>query len=235
MYAGVSVWFFAWQALYHFLGAVNPYLCAKYSTLDAANKSFWNESMVSSIMSVLLCGMAAQALLESSDPLTNTPSHRSTLHAFVGYLCSDLFLSIRNVFQWTGAKANILHHSIAIGTMVHVGTSSAGQALLMHMILAEFSTPFVNQLYFLDTLGMKSSRLFVINGASIVVFWFIFRILNIGWVCWKTVELREEFRAAFNIDAMLVGALLIYGFQWVWFYRIIKGAAKMFRKLNVRE
>ncbi len=235
MYAGVTVWFFMWQALYRFLGAVNPYFSAKYSTLVSAKKTFWNESMVSSIMSVLLCGMAAEALLESTDMFVATPAQLFTLQVFVGYLCSDLFLSIGNLRKWPGAKATILHHSVAIGTMLHVGMSPAGHALLMNMILAEFSTPFINQLFFLDTIGMKESRLYAINGVCIVVFWFVFRILNIGWVCWQVAGARAAFGAFFNVDAMFLGLLVIYGFQWVWFYRIVKGAAKMLTKLNLNE
>ena len=235
MFCTIACWILAWQALNFVLAAVNPYFSATYNKLDATAQGYWNASAISSIMSVLLSGAAIVTQAESTDLFSHTALNSGIMQAFVGYLCSDAALVLYHQCKWPGSTATLVHHGVSMVTTLHVlRAGPAGVTLLLQMLLGELSTPFVNQRYFLDTMGMKESGIYAVNGVLLLAFWFVFRIVNMGVVCWRFLEAREAFQqnASFNVNAVFAATLLVYGLQYVWFYKIVKGAVKVCRKLK---
>ncbi|XP_069007618.1 TLC domain-containing protein 4-B isoform X2 [Embiotoca jacksoni] len=93
-----------------------------------------------------------------------------------GYLISDLLL-IFYYWKAIGDKFFVVHHLAALYAYYYV----LGQGMLPYFanfrLLAEFSTPCVNQRWFFEVLGYpKSSRPNMANGVAMAVVFFMVRI-----------------------------------------------------------
>ena len=221
------------QIIYLFLKLVNPYLFSTYATLNSINKSYWTASMVSTMVSVYLCFQITRELVvvDISDFSVSSPGLRNVLYTFTAYLVSDLVLNVRYCNSWPGAGLCILHHSIALIMMGLFFTSPIwphGQ--IAQGLLAEFTNPFVNQIYFFKTAGIKTSALIRVNSLLLVAAWFVFRLVNLGILGWRFYLVYPKCVIASPFIAKINSSLfgIIYYMQWAWFHKILRGFFKQF-------
>ena len=103
-----------------------------------------------------------------------------------------------------------------------------GHTLGLVAIVAEFTTPFVNNRWFLDKAGMKDGLAYLINGLMMIFSWFVVRVLGFLWLgtiifAWRDqiVELPTQ-QATTLVVSYCIGLAL----QLFWFTKIARGALK---------
>jgi hypothetical protein len=233
---GVGKWFVFWQALYLFLRTVvNPRLFTVYTTLDASEKSYWTASMISSIMAVVVCCTAFQTIDEldaANEFFTKSATSTKTIYIFMGYLMSDLVLSLIYMSSWPRWQVIILHHIVGLVSMGDIVTGNFGHGIAMQMMATEVTAPFVNMIYFLTTSGMKSTPLYAVNGFIAVVLYFPFRVLNMTWIAWRCYVMRDQIRLipVLSINIIAWCWTVTYILQLVWFRKIALGALKLLKQ-----
>jgi hypothetical protein len=148
-------WFVFWHALFWGCVIAAPLLFSSYAKLDGPTKSYWASSMVSTIHAfyiVYVAWIAANELdvWNSIDFFTSNSSSSHANVVFVGYLCSDLLVTLYYNTRWPGWEANLLHHVAGIWCWYCFEKYSYGLVFAIPSMLIEGTTPFINQRFFFD-------------------------------------------------------------------------------------
>ncbi|EHH14971.1 TLC domain-containing protein 4 [Macaca nemestrina] len=176
--------FFTFQLLFYF---VSYWFSAKvspgFNSLSFEKKIEWNSRVVSTCHSLVVGIFGLYIFLfdepTKTDPLWGGPSLANVNIAIAsGYLISDLSIMIL-YWKVIGDKFFIIHHCASLyayylvlknGVLVYIGN---------YRLLAELSSPFVNQRWFFEALKYpKFSKAIVINGILMTVVFFIVRIAS---------------------------------------------------------
>uniref|UniRef100_V9LC39 Transmembrane protein 56-B-like protein n=1 Tax=Callorhinchus milii TaxID=7868 RepID=V9LC39_CALMI len=239
--------FIVFQGLFHFLSARISMLCCKgFRTLTDLQKTEWNSRIVSTFHA-LVVGILCLYLLwvddaVNADPVWGDPSLvKLNVGLTAGYLISDLLLIL---WYWKaiGDKYFVIHHLTALCACYYV----LGQGLLPYFanfrLIAEFSTPFVNQRWFFEVLGYpKTSRVNLTNGILMVVVFFTVRIAVMPLYYGKMISTfgTEAFsklgqRAQF---VWIASSICLDIMNVMWMYKIARGCHKVLlaRKLACQE
>nr|XP_057915890.1 TLC domain-containing protein 4-B-like [Doryrhamphus excisus] len=174
--------FLTFQWLFH---KVSPWVSVRISPgfrgLSDKQKVEWNSRTVSTLHALLVGIFCLYILLfddaVNEDPVWGDPTLVKTNVAITtGYLISDLLL-IFYYWKAIGDKFFVVHHLAALYAYYYV----LGQGMLPYFanfrLLAEFSTPCVNQRWFFEVLGYpKSSRPNMVNGVAMAVVFFAVRV-----------------------------------------------------------
>ncbi|XP_012516643.1 PREDICTED: transmembrane protein 56 [Propithecus coquereli] len=177
--------FVTFQLLFHY---VSYWFSAKvspgFNSLSFEKKIEWNSRVVSTCHSLLvgIFGLYIFLFDEATiaDPLWGDPSLVNVNIAIAsGYLISDLLILI---WHWKviGDKFFIIHHCAALYAYYFVLKDGVLAYIGNFRLLAELSSPFVNQRWFFEALKYpKFSKANVINGILMTVVFFIVRIVSI--------------------------------------------------------
>ncbi|XP_061569832.1 TLC domain-containing protein 4-B-like [Cololabis saira] len=174
--------FLTFQWLFH---RVSPWMSTRISSgflgLSDKQKVEWNSRTVSTFHALLVGIFCLYILLfddaVNEDPVWGDPTLVKTNVAITtGYLISDLLL-IFYYWKAIGDKFFVVHHLAALYAYYYV----LGQGTLPYFanfrLLAEFSTPCVNQRWFFEVLGYpKACRPNMANGVAMAVVFFVVRI-----------------------------------------------------------
>ncbi|KAM6124181.1 LOW QUALITY PROTEIN: TLC domain-containing protein 4-B-like [Pterocles gutturalis] len=173
--------FTVFQFLFHVLSSwVSTRITPGFNNLSQKRKIEWNSRTVSTFHALVVGGFCLYILLYddavNADRLWGDPSIvKMNIAITTGYLISDLLLII---YYWKaiGDIFFVIHHLAALYAYYFV-LSKGLLAFGNFRLLAEFSTPFVNQRWFFDILGYpKSSKANIINGVLMTVVFFVVRI-----------------------------------------------------------
>ncbi len=228
-----------WSALFHGMYWVSragaSRVSATYARLERDKRGYWCASMVSTVHAVLITFMSVRALARDerlasgADFFYSTPQSLQATRCFVGYIFSDLVLSVWYRARWPGWQENLAHHVMILMTWsVFIGTRS-GQFLAMVAHICELTTPFVNQRWFLYEAGLKSGKVYFYNGLVMVLLWFVTRIVLYSWC---GLLLFREYKSVFTGLGVLRGSLVMtcysagLGLQFFWFNKMVRGALK---------
>uniref|UniRef100_UPI00398EEFE7 TLC domain-containing protein 4-B isoform X2 n=1 Tax=Pristiophorus japonicus TaxID=55135 RepID=UPI00398EEFE7 len=168
----------------------------------------------------------------NADPIWGEPKLvKLNVGLTAGYLISD-FLLILWYWNAIGDRYFIIHHLTALYAYYYV----LGQGLLPYFanfrLIAEFSTPFVNQRWFLEVLGYpKTSMPNIINGFLMLMIFFLVRIAvmpvyyhkmisTFGSEAFYKLGLRAQF-------AWIVASVCLDVMNIMWMYKIGKGCYKV--------
>lgn len=174
--------FLTFQFLFHF---VSYWFSAKvssgFNSLSLEKKIEWNSRVVSTCHSLVvgILGLYIFFFDEATraDPLWGDSSLvKLNIATASGYLVSDLLILI---FYWKviGDKFFIIHHCTALYAYCFVLEYQVLEYIANFRLLAELSSPFVNQRWFFEALKYpKFSKANVINGVLMTVVFFIVRI-----------------------------------------------------------
>uniref|UniRef100_A0A6I8QGE6 TLC domain-containing protein 4 n=2 Tax=Xenopus tropicalis TaxID=8364 RepID=A0A6I8QGE6_XENTR len=156
-------------------------LTCGFSKLSARQKIEWNSRTVSSFHALVVGCFCLYILVYddavNADPVWGDPSMvKLNVAVTSGYLISDLLLII---YYWKeiGDKYFVTHHLAALYAYYYV----LGEGMLPYFgnfrLIAEFSTPFVNQRWFFEVLGYSKYALpNMVNGVLMTISFFIVRI-----------------------------------------------------------
>jgi hypothetical protein len=227
-----------WAAGFHGLfwasRAGSSALFPTYRELEEHEKGYWAASVVSNIHAGAVCWLAGKALLETPLFLTtadfglSTPASLTCSKCFLGYIISDLVLALWYNKKWAGMTANLTHHTFILICWGQLIAGKYGQLFSLVGALCEGSTPFVNFRWFLDKMGMKESPLYLYNGLSMTLSFFVLRVVGFLWAGTRLVAQREGLVAlpAQNSALFVLSYMVGTGLQLFWFNKIFKGAMK---------
>ncbi|XP_047404512.1 TLC domain-containing protein 4 isoform X1 [Sciurus carolinensis] len=229
--------FFTFQLLFHF---VSYWFSAKvspgFNNLSFEKKIEWNSRIVSTCHSLLvgIFGLYIFFFDEATiaDPLWGQSSLATmNIATASGYLISDLLILIL-YWKVIGDKYFIIHHCAALYAYYFVMKEGVLAYIANFRLLAELSSPFVNQRWFFEALKYpKFSKANVINGILMTVVFFVVRIVAIpplyGFM--YSVYGTEPYRSlGFLIQCSWISTCVVLDVMNVmWMIKISKGCMKV--------
>lgn len=130
-------------------------------------------------------------------------------------------------------KLIVFHHLFIGGYGLAVISSwrgGLGDCIFSFMYMMEASTPFVSFRAILSILGLKKSKLYVINGLSMLLTFLIFRIVMLPTLLYKysTIIGSTFIGAILKLPiACQISILALFIPQFYWFFLMIKIALKV--------
>jgi len=172
--------------------------------------------------------MEDATLRSGEDFLYSTPLSMLTTKVFFGYIVSDLLLSVWYRARWPGWVANLVHHVSILATWSVFLSTGSGQFFALVAHLCELTTPFVNQRWFLYEAGLKTGKPYFYNGLAMVFLWFITRIIVYTWAGFQFYKTLPQVRSLGDAAAGTILSCYFLGLflQYMWFYKMVKGAIK---------
>ncbi|XP_029473458.1 transmembrane protein 56 [Rhinatrema bivittatum] len=235
---GISVTSFAtFQFLFHFVSSwLSEQLTPGFNKLGARQKIEWNSRIVSTFHALLVGCFCLYILwydeAVNADPIWGDPFWVKINVAITsGYLISDLLLIIC-YWKAIGDKYFVTHHVAALYAYYYV----LGEGLLPYFgnfrLLAEFSTPFVNQRWFFETLGYpKTSAANLLNGVMMTIMFFLVRIAVIP-IYYARIVFAFGTEAFHRLGlgpqcAWIISSILLDIMNLIWMQKIAKGCYKV--------
>lgn len=229
--------FVIFQVLFHFVSYwFSARISSGYNNLSIEKKIEWNSRVVSTCHSLLvgIFGLYLFFFDEASiaDPLWGDPTYVNiNIATASGYLISDLLIIL---FNWKviGDKFFILHHCAALGAYYFVLKYGVIAYIANFRLLAELSSPFVNQRWFFETLKYpKFSKVNVINGILMTVVFFIVRIMAMPpmyFYVYSVYGTEPYIRLGFEVQFAWISACIILDVMNImWMIKIMKGCIKV--------
>lgn len=225
------------QILFHF---VSPWFSVKVSpgvhSLSFEKKIEWNSRIVSTCHSLVVGILGLYIFLFDeatiADPLWGYSAIGiMNIGIASGYLISDLLIIIL-YWKVIGDKSFIIHHCAAIYAYFFVLVYGVLIYIANFRLLAELSSPFVNQRWFFETLKYpKFSKANVINGVLMTVVFFIVRIAAIppfyGFMC-SVYGTEPYLRLGFLIQFTWISTCVVLDvLNVMWMIKISKGCIKV--------
>ncbi|XP_053679548.1 ceramide synthase [Anopheles nili] len=106
-----------------------------------------------------------------------------------------------------------------------------GDCVFSFMFMMELSTPFVSFRSILSVMGLKQSKLYVVNGLVMLVSFFWCRVFLMPYVCYyySQVVNKPFFEAVWNLPwGCKASILALFLPQLYWFRLMVRGAMKVF-------
>mmetsp|Transcript_4192 Transcript_4192/g.9092 ORF Transcript_4192/g.9092 Transcript_4192/m.9092 type:complete len:266 (+) Transcript_4192:323-1120(+) len=234
---GSAPWLFAFHGLYWMCRSGLAPMFETYRKIERDKRGYWCSSMVSTVHAALITGLSIRALVKDPSILTRgdffytTPESTKAAQIFMGYIASDLLLSVWYRTRWPGWVENLLHHLCILATWGIFLNYDIGGFFTTVGQICEITTPFVNQRWFLYEAGMKTSTMYFYNGLAMVFLWFLSRIIMYSWTGVCLFSSVEQVYQLGKVKGTLVLFCYAAGFalQYQWFYRMVKGALKSLR------
>ncbi|KAK1328841.1 hypothetical protein QTO34_011010 [Cnephaeus nilssonii] len=227
----------AFQLLFHL---VSSWLSAKvspgFSRLGPAKKIEWNSRVVSTCHSVVVGALSLSVSLFDeaaiADPLWGDSLLAKVNVAIAsGYLISDLLVIARH-WDVIGDKFFVIHHCASLYAFFLVLRDGTLQYIANFRLLAELSSPCVNQRWFLEALQYsKLSTANVLNGLLMTLVFFVVRILPIpsfyGFML-SVVGTEAYARLGLLTQCSWVGSCVVLDvMNVIWMVKISKGCLRV--------
>ncbi|RUS69228.1 hypothetical protein EGW08_023012, partial [Elysia chlorotica] len=207
-------------------------LSSKYNLLSYEDQIDWNNRINSTVHSVVVSCMCAYTMIYddeiAEEPIWwDSPLVRTSCAIVAGYMTSDQILSVMMIKKFPQIKGNFLipeayFYELTYGVLPYFAN---------YRLVAEFSTPFVNQRWFLTQLGYeKSSAMFVSNGVAMAVTFFLVRIAVMPsyWHRVYSVYNTPGFsRLGYIQLCLIIPCVILDIINIYWFYKICIGAYKV--------
>ncbi|CAB1326013.1 unnamed protein product [Coregonus sp. 'balchen'] len=174
--------FVTFQCLFHF---VSPWISARffpgYQRLSPRHTIEWNSRTVSTLHALIVGLFCLYILLHddavNDDPVWGDPSLvKINVAITCGYLLSDMLL-ICYYWRAIGDTFFVIHHLAALYAYYYVLSIGMLPYFANFRLVAELSTPCVNQRWFFEVLGYpKRSLPNMVNGIAMTASFFLVRI-----------------------------------------------------------
>ncbi|XP_018609286.1 transmembrane protein 56-B-like isoform X2 [Scleropages formosus] len=230
-----SVFFFQW--LFHSVSPwVSSHITSGFMQLSHKQKIEWNSRAVSTLHAVVVGHLCLYILFFddaiSENPVWGDPTLvKFTVSITTGYLISDLLLII---YYWKaiGDKCFIAHHIAVLYAYYYVLSQGILPYFANLRLLAELSTPSVNQRWFFEALGYpKSSKVNITNGVLMAIAFFLVRVavIPLYYSCMYSVYGTEAFyrlswggRSAWIFSSFCLDVMNV-----MWMLKIAQGCYKV--------
>eukprot|EP00899_Mesostigma_viride_P015246 jgi/Mesvir1/23722/Mv18667-RA.1 len=158
------------------------------------------------------------------------PGHPVPLQTSLGYFLLDFALVVRH-FPHLGDRNMLYHHVLALVSCISGTLQVQGHAFITACLATEFTTPFLNNRWYLDKTGRKTHSIYVINGFGIWLSWLVVRVFMMFLLFVKMWVYLEEIRMTPGICQFLVllTPTSLFFLNMFWFYKITLGLMKAVR------
>ncbi|MBN3296642.1 TLC domain-containing protein 4-B [Amia ocellicauda] len=237
--------FITFQLLFHYVSAwVSSRISPGFQKLSDKQKIEWNSRTVSTLHA-LVVGIFCLYILffddaVNEDPVWGDPTLvKLNVGITTGYLISDLLL-IFYYWKAIGDKFFVIHHMAALYAYYYV----LGQGLLPYFanfrLLAEFSTPCVNQRWFFEVLGYpKSSKPNIANGVMMALVFFLVRIAVMPVYygrMYSIIGTDAFYKLSFGgCGAWICSSISLDVMNVMWMHKIARGCYKVLRSSRRRK
>ncbi|XP_078091049.1 TLC domain-containing protein 4-B isoform X1 [Mustelus asterias] len=229
--------FLVFQVLFHIITPrLSTLLSWGYKNLSQEQKTEWDSRCVSTIHAVVVGGLALY-ILWFDDPVNrdhiwgDPKLVKVNIAIASGYLINDLLLLLRH-WKTLGDRFFISHHLAALYAYQYVLARGLLPYFANFRLIAELSTPFVNQRWFFEVLQFpRSTRLVVLNGVAMSVSFFLVRIAVIPSYYLKVASTFGT--AAFHRlglgpqCAWIISSVVLDILNTIWMYKIARGCWKI--------
>lgn len=152
--------------------------------------------------------------------------------------------------KWKDFRETFFHHFVGlIGLVSLLIVGRVVGSIAIVMLVAETSTLFLNNMYFLRLLELRDSypRLNTINGLLLIIFFCIsrvifFGVLLVGYIIpimfsynYEWLSQRVPWWKIHYAQSLIVAFIGFYVLQVFWFYKLIVGFRKAQAKQKVRN
>ncbi|XP_036409696.1 TLC domain-containing protein 4-B-like isoform X2 [Megalops cyprinoides] len=231
--------FLTFQWLFH---SVSPWVSGRVSSgflgLSPQQKIEWNSRTVSTFHA-LIVGVFCFYILLFDDAINQDPVWgdatlvKINVGITTGYLISDLLLIF---YYWSaiGDRYFVVHHLAALYAYYYVLVKGMLPYFANFRLLAEFSTPCVNQRWFFEALGYpKSSKPNLANGVLMALTFFLVRIVVMP-VYYGRMYLIYGTQAFYRVSwggrlAWIFSSFCLDVMNLMWMHKIARGCYKVLR------
>ncbi|KAB8472940.1 hypothetical protein FH972_025305 [Carpinus fangiana] len=157
-----------------------------YATLSRIQRIEWNNRALSTIHAIFITIISLNFVfwsdLYSDNQFDGLITLRSSLLSTfvlgvsVGYFLVDLGM-IFWCYPALGGFEFVIHHLLSIVAVAYSMLTGEGQLYTYMVLISETTTPGINLRWYLDTIGMKRSKAYLINGVAMFFAWLVARII----------------------------------------------------------
>ncbi|KAE8659477.1 TRAM protein [Hibiscus syriacus] len=154
-----------------------------------------------------------------------------SLGVSVGYFLADIGMIIW-FYPSLGGMEYVIHHFLSVAGVAYSMLTGEGQIYTFMVLISETTTPGINLRWYLDTVGMKRSRAYLINGVVIFVTWLVARILLFMYLFYHVYLHYDQVRQVhtYGLLLILIVPLVLSVLNLMWFGKIIRGLRKTLAK-----
>ncbi|XP_022319419.1 TLC domain-containing protein 4-B-like isoform X2 [Crassostrea virginica] len=191
----------------------------------------------SSVHAVVVSSMCVYAFLYEeelkSNPIwCNSPIVRIECAVVIGYMLADAVV-MAIYYKQIGEVFFLFHHAASVYAYYYVVVYGVMTSFANYRLLAELSTPFVNNRFFFDMLGIKKTDpLGFTNGILMTLSFFVVRIFVLPFYWMKVYEVygTEAFVNSGHVRMVLVVTCVVLDvINLFWFYKMLKGVHKVLK------
>ncbi|XP_045159644.1 TLC domain-containing protein 4-like [Mercenaria mercenaria] len=229
-----------------FFKYVSPPLSRKIfpglDNLPENKQIYWHTCICSTVHAIIVSALCIYTLIFEAqlkeDPIWGQSNLVKTSCAIlVGYLAADSLFILR-YYKQIGDWFYVLHHFASAFAYYYVMSYGVYIYFANFRLMAEFSTPWVNNRWFLSEMGKKSSKVYFYNGCILTAVFAFCRIFTLPqcWYMIYSVYGTEPFNRTQGCRyVLIVSCLLLDALNIKWFYRLIKGVHKQLTQKDANE
>ncbi|KAK2440512.1 TRAM, LAG1 and CLN8 (TLC) lipid-sensing domain containing protein [Trifolium repens] len=224
--------------VYRFTATFSSRLFTGYRKFSSAVKVEWNNRGFSTFHA-LFAAFTSLYLLILSDLFKDGSQEKlvvnrssafsnSVLSFSTGYFLTDLAFVIWN-FPALGGLEYVLHHGLSLFSIIQSLLSGQAQIYILMVLFTESTTPFVNLRWYLDTAGLKSSKLYIWNGVALFFGWLVARIFLFIFMFTHMWTHFDEVKQVFPLGfySLLVVPPVLAMMNLFWFWKIAKDCSPL--------
>ncbi|GLT59128.1 hypothetical protein SLA2020_319650 [Shorea laevis] len=240
-YTSILAGILACKVAYDLTQLISNFYIKTYPGLTKMQKMEWNNRGISTIHATFITAMSLYLIfwsdLFSDQQLAGFVTFRSSLLSTfglgvsVGYFLTDLAV-ILWLYPSLGGLEYVVHHSFSVIAVAYSMFSGEAQLYTYMILISEVTTPEINMRWYLDTVGMKRSSAYLINGVVIFVAWLVARVLLFIYMFYHVYLHYDQV-----IQMHIFGYLLVFVvpsvlgiMNLVWFGKVVKGLRKTLAK-----
>ncbi|KAL3869363.1 hypothetical protein ACJMK2_042055 [Sinanodonta woodiana] len=210
-------------------------LCPRFTQLSDSKQIDWHSRVNSSLHATVVSAFCVYTMLYekelNEEPIWwDSPMVRTSCAVVVGYMTSDAVLMAIH-YKHIGEIFYFFHHGASIYAYYYVMTYGVLPYFANYRLMAEISTPIVNQRWFFDALGYsKTHPVYISSGVLMTVTFFAVRIFTMPtyWHKVYSVYGTEDFLRLGHIQLVLVLTCFVLDLlNLVWFYKMCRGVHKV--------
>ncbi|XP_047336606.1 TLC domain-containing protein 4-B-like [Impatiens glandulifera] len=235
--AGAIVGILACKMVYDLSQMISEAQFKSYFGLSSMQKVEWNNRAIStfhalfitiwSVYFVFWSDLYDVNVLTTAVTFRSSPASTFGLAVSSGYFLTDLAM-ILWFYPSLGGMEYVVHHLLSMSAVTYAMLTREGQLYTFMVLISETTTPSMNLRWYLDSAGLKKSRVYLVNGFVMFLAWLVARIILFIYVFYHIYLHYNEIMQMqkVGICLVLVAPCVIYVLNLIWFGKISRGLKK---------
>lgn len=239
-FSSVILGILACKIVYNVMKTLSPSCFNGYTKLTDLQKVEWDNRGFSTFHAITVSTAAAYFLFisdffDNHGPIgvvfCSSIMSQMTLGVSIGYFISDLAM-ILWFYPALGGEEYVLHHLLSIISMSLSLYSGHAHFYIYIVLFSEVTTPFVNLRWYLNVVGMKTSKAYAINGIFLFFGWLIARVILFAYFFIHIYLHYDQVREIFPIGyyCLFIVPPSLAMMNLFWFYKILRGLLRLVLK-----